>query len=405
MMTNDVQTTKINEATISTINNKNNSNKQEEIYKNNNKTKKSRLQNELQKLPIEIRNIISGGLAGMIAKTFVAPIDRIKLLYQITDNTVFRLRNIPSVVRSIIKKEGVSALWKGNSVTLLRVFPYAGLQFMSFDKCKSYLLVRKNSTNVNNDQHLTPLESLFAGSVAGAVSVTSTYPLDLARAQLAVLMKMKDSRNAGLGSILSSNFRSRGVPGLFRGVTPSLLGIVPYSGVAFAINEQAKRRIRIALERDPTTVEKMQCGALAGLFAQTLTYPLEVTRRRMQTVGVVSGRIAGVVIENGTKSGESSFKNKPASMINTMKHLYKNNGMLGFFKGVSMNWIKGPITFSISFTTYDIIKTFMMKEETEHYYSDNRNADNKGSSIDYYSRRDSNIPKNVGVADSNCSDK
>ena len=209
MMTNDVQTTKINEATISTINNKNNSNKQEEIYKNNNKTKKSRLQNELQKLPIEIRNIISGGLAGMIAKTFVAPIDRIKLLYQITDNTVFRLRNIPSVVRSIIKKEGVSALWKGNSVTLLRVFPYAGLQFMSFDKCKSYLLVRKNSTNVNNDQHLTPLESLFAGSVAGAVSVTSTYPLDLARAQLAVLMKMKDSRNAGLGSILSSNFRSR----------------------------------------------------------------------------------------------------------------------------------------------------------------------------------------------------
>jgi len=337
-----------------------------------------------------------------IAKTFVAPIDRIKLLYQVTDNTIFRLSNIPSVVRSIIHNEGVSALWKGNSVTLLRVFPYAGLQFMSFDKCKSYLLVRKNSNSAKTDQHLTPLESLFAGSVAGAVSVTSTYPLDLARAQLAVLMKMKHSHNAGLSSILVSNFKSRGIPGLFRGVTPSLLGIVPYSGVAFAINEQAKRRIRIVLEREPTTIEKMQCGALAGLFAQTFTYPLEVTRRRMQTVGVVSGKIAGVVIENGTNSVEASFKNKPASMINTMKHIYINNGMIGFFKGVSMNWIKGPIAFSISFTAYDIIKNFMMEEETKYHYGGNSNTDNKGRSIDY-SRRDSNIPKNVVVADSNCS--
>ena len=35
-------------------------------------------------VPKEIKNLFAGGLAGMLAKTVVAPIDRIKILYQVT---------------------------------------------------------------------------------------------------------------------------------------------------------------------------------------------------------------------------------------------------------------------------------------------------------------------------------
>ncbi len=70
---------------------------------------------------------------------------------------------------------------------------------------------------------LTPLESLIGGMVAGTVSVLCTYPLDLARAQLAVLRKKKKthatvvsqlteqtlgkSRSKGLTYVLSNGFR------------------------------------------------------------------------------------------------------------------------------------------------------------------------------------------------------
>ena len=120
----------------------------------------------------------------------------------------------------------------------------------------------------------------------------------------------------------------------------------------------------------------------------------------MQTIGVISGKIADVVLEDGTKIPSNVHNNKPASMINTMKSVYQNNGIRGFFKGVSMNWIKGPIAFSISFTAYDIIKSFMMEEEV-HYYTGG--DENKGDNS--IIRRDSNVPKNVVVADSNCSSK
>ena len=45
----------------------------------------------------------------------------------------------------------------------------------------------------NNDEKagLTPVESLVSGMTAGAVSSLCTYPLDMARAQLAVLRKKK----------------------------------------------------------------------------------------------------------------------------------------------------------------------------------------------------------------------
>uniref|UniRef100_A0A6V2HRM5 ADP,ATP carrier protein n=1 Tax=Ditylum brightwellii TaxID=49249 RepID=A0A6V2HRM5_9STRA len=197
---------------------------------------------KLMGLPIELRNLISGGLAGMVAKSVVAPIDRIKILYQITA-TPFHLRHVPNVAYSIAQTEGLSALWKGNFATMLRVFPYSGIQFMVFDRCKMYFLgqhelerLRRRNTRppstikgkMDDDFEdeavallarrktdkfgLSPLESLLSGMVAGTLSVIITYPLDLTRAQLAVLKKEKSSnttrKTKGFVSVLFGNYRN-----------------------------------------------------------------------------------------------------------------------------------------------------------------------------------------------------
>jgi Mitochondrial carrier protein len=235
-------------------------------------------QDHMHRLPKEIRNIVAGGAAGMLAKSVVAPLDRIKILYQVT-SAEFKIRNIPTVVRNIIANEGYAALWKGNIATLLRVFPYAGVQFMVFDWIKMWQL-RKHEMHDDKQQHppspsrtedasanqhsrkfgLTAMESLEAGMVAGTVSVVCTYPLDLARAQLAVLRRHKHphhgghsqqqhlptttSKTKGFVRVILDNYRRAGVAGLFRGMPVTLFGILPYSGIAFALNEQGKREVR-----------------------------------------------------------------------------------------------------------------------------------------------------------------
>lgn len=207
----------------------------------------SPLQNRLLLLPKEVRNIIAGGIAGMVAKSVVAPLDRIKILYQVTP-AEFKIRNIPRVTRNIIVNEGWTALWKGNIATLLRVFPYAGVQFMVFDRIKMWYLNQhdqeisstgsssrnRRDAGAESNSHkfgLTPTESLVAGMIAGTVSVICTYPLDLTRAQLAVLRKHKhhhllpnEPKTKGFVRVLLDNHRRSGFLGLFRGMPVTLFG-------------------------------------------------------------------------------------------------------------------------------------------------------------------------------------
>ena len=155
-------------------------------------------------------------------------------------------------MRNIVHNEGFMALWKGNTATMIRVFPYSGVQFMVFDRCKLFFLHEHERGRYvsfvadHSKWGLTPVESLIAGMVAGTVSVVVTYPLDLTRAQLAVLRRHNHDGlpTKGFWAVLTDNYKHRGLLGLFRGITPTLMGILPYSGVAFTLNEQGKKRVR-----------------------------------------------------------------------------------------------------------------------------------------------------------------
>jgi len=115
----------------------------------------------------------------------------------------------------------------------------------------------------------------------------------------------------------------------------------------------------------------MQCGALAGLVAQSMTYPLEVTRRRMQTVGIIraAGTDAAVNVLGGTIRTSQAHRaaqiiEKDPTMLATLTGVLRDQGLRGLFKGVSMNWVKGPVAFSISFTTFDLIQSKLMKPQS-----------------------------------------
>ena len=65
-----------------------------------------------------------------------------------------------------------------------------------------------------------------------------------------------------------------------------------------------------------------------------MSYPLDIVRRRMQTEGLVTS---------------ISYR----SILHTMSYVLRSEGLRGLYKGVSMNWIKGPLAVTISFNTYD----------------------------------------------------
>ena len=81
-----------------------------------------------------------------------------------------------------------------------------------------------------------PHRSFLAGSMAGFISTASTYPLDVARARMAVC-----SMYPSLSQVFIRSIKQDGFLSLYRGFTPTLCGVIPYAGFSFFTYETLKR--------------------------------------------------------------------------------------------------------------------------------------------------------------------
>ncbi len=108
-----------------------------------------------------------------------------------------------------------------------------------------------------------------------------------------------------------------GVKALYRGLPATAFGVAPYVGINFAAYE-ALRGIITPPEKK-TVVRKLACGALAGSLSQTLTYPCDLLRRKMQ----VTGMNALGVKYNGA--------------IDAFFTIIRQEGVLGLYKGLWPN--------------------------------------------------------------------
>ena len=84
----------------------------------------------------DIFDFFAGGIAGIIAKTATAPIERVKLLLQ-TEMENPKLKSkyngIIDCFRRCVREEGVLSLWRGNGVNVVRYFPTQALNFSTKD--------------------------------------------------------------------------------------------------------------------------------------------------------------------------------------------------------------------------------------------------------------------------------
>ena len=272
--------------------------------------------------PDALATLTAGGMAGVVSRSAVAPLERVKLLKQ----GMGREGSIGGLMRDILRSEGVAGLWRGNFANCVRIFPSSALQFYCFSQFKPYF--------VKDEAKPSPVALMQAGGLAGAVALLVTYPLDHVRA----LIACKPDKYQRVAQSLGILLREGGfVGGWYRGIVPSLLGIVPYVGVDFAVYEVLK-----AKSREPGTwlpeiqsavVQKLLFGGLAGVCGQTAAFPIDTLRRRIQM-------------------GESTPKQ---TMRSAAHDLFRAHGVLGFYKGIGANYAKAVPSVAIGFVVFDTV--------------------------------------------------
>ena len=77
------------------------------------------------------KTLTAGGIAGIVSRTCVSPMERLKILYQvqhITGHDVnVKYTTQLQALRRILKEEGVQGFFRGNGANCIRVFPYTGM--------------------------------------------------------------------------------------------------------------------------------------------------------------------------------------------------------------------------------------------------------------------------------------
>ena len=206
----------------------------------------------------------------------------------------------------------------------------------------------KSLSNYQFSQHCSYI--LFK---AGWENLRSGY-LNIRKPQY-ILLQLFGRRYKGLVNIFVKIYTEEGLHAFYRGFVPTLIGIIPYAGTSFFVYETCKNLYSSFYpDKSPHPVHRLAFGACAGLLGQSLTYPLEIVRRRMQTDGI-----------HGTPNPEYRH------MLTTMKYVYRTEGLFaGLYKGLSLNWVKGPIAVGISFTTFDILHAFLQKHYVESAWLD-----------------------------------
>jgi len=323
-----------------------------------------------------LQQLLAGGAAGAVARTVVAPLDRVKMLMQ-TQHLLFKnnaaaaasasatsptapITPAPSAYASpasrmpavrtlgfslslpsfrasptdkystlfssllvIYREEGLRQLWKGNALNVARVIPYSAIQFSSYDAYKHAILNDK-------PRRLTTRERLEAGALAGMTATTVTHPMDVVRLRLSVDKSLKGTREA-----LREVWLEGGMRALFKGYAATMLSVSPFIALNFASFDLLKQRFPAAdspLALSPT-LHTLSLGAAAGLFAQSVCYPLDTIRRRQQIKGKHY---------NGT--------------VDAILKIGRGEGVRGFYRGMVPNAVKVVPSNAIRFVVYEAIK-------------------------------------------------
>lgn len=296
-------------------------------------------------------------------------------------------------MRDINRGEGVRGLFKGHSATLLRIFPYAAIKFLAYEQVRAVVIPSREKE--------TPFRRLASGSLAGITSVFFTYPLEVMRVRLAFETK-QDSRSS-LARICRQIYHERadpkaptnpsatataspvaaaskvsstvqgvtprtGLANFYRGFSPTLLGMLPYAGMSFLTHDTvgdwlrhpsiaqytvipnsekstSNRPSRQSLPEHRrhaqlTASAELFSGAIAGLVSQTISYPFEVVRRRMQVGGAV---------------GDGHRLNIPE----TARAVWVEKGFRGFFVGLTIGYMKVVPMAATAFFVYERGKWYL----------------------------------------------
>ena len=281
-------------------------------------------------------DLCAGLLSGTISRTVTAPFERIKVQLQLTASR--QSPAVAEVVAQIYRAGGLRAFFQGNLTNCFKVAPQSAVFFAATDVFKRTLPTRGDPTRVQ-------LHSFLAGTLAGITSQFAIYPLEPLKTRMTVALP---NQYASLLDCARQLVRQEGVVGLYRGITPSLLGCIPYAGTQRLVYDELQSiYTRYTPDERPRPLASFISGFVSSCVGMTMSYPFVVVRTNMHAQGMPH------------VLGDQQQRFRYQGLTDTSLNILRNQGVAGFFRGLGANLVKAAPAAAVTFALYDHIKDAM----------------------------------------------
>ncbi|KAK2742904.1 hypothetical protein FQN57_005034 [Myotisia sp. PD_48] len=195
---------------------------------------------------LPVSQFLAGGIGGMVSQCCVYPLDTLKFRMQCetVEGGLHGNRLIAATAAKMWQSNGVSSFFRGLPLGLVGMFPFAAIDLMIFEYLKSTLIARKARLNHCHEDD-APLNSFTTGAIgafSGAFSASIVYPLNVLRTRLqAQGTVLHRPTYTGIADVTLKTIQSEGTRGLYRGLTPNLLKVVPSVSISYIVYENSKR--------------------------------------------------------------------------------------------------------------------------------------------------------------------
>ncbi|KAL4366558.1 hypothetical protein GQ457_05G014580 [Hibiscus cannabinus] len=235
------------------------------------------------------KHLWAGAVAAMVSRTFIAPLERLKLEYMVRGEK----KKLFELIKWIAATEGLKGFWKGNFLNILRTAPFKAINFYAYDIYRSQLL------KFSGNEESTNSERFLAGAAAGITATLLCLPMDTIRT---VMIAPGGEALGGLIGAFRHMIQTEGFFSLYKGLVPSIISMAPSGAVFYGVYDilksaylrspEGRKRIQDMkqggqelnafeqLELGP--VRTLLYGAIAGACSEAATYPFEVVRRHLQ---------------------------------------------------------------------------------------------------------------------------
>eukprot|EP00607_Mallomonas_marina_P003331 CAMPEP_0182430114 /NCGR_PEP_ID=MMETSP1167-20130531/37049_1 /TAXON_ID=2988 /ORGANISM="Mallomonas Sp, Strain CCMP3275" /LENGTH=277 /DNA_ID=CAMNT_0024614799 /DNA_START=31 /DNA_END=864 /DNA_ORIENTATION=- len=271
-----------------------------------------------------------------------APLDRLKVIMQAGKGD----RNIMNGLTYMYNEGGMIGLWRGNMTNCIKIAPESATKFLFYGEFKRIV----TGLSGGDVHHPTPLEKFIAGAGAGVISQTLIYPLEIVKTRLALSVT---GEYHNVMDVFKSLIKEGGIKGLFKGLTPSILGIIPYAGIDLMVfntlkenwilssqrRAKSERQTLAEYQQTPGVFTLLSFGATSSTCGQVVAYPLQLVRTRLQADK--SGRYSG--------------------MMDCFYQTVRDSGLKGLYRGIGPNFLKSVPSISISYAVFETVSSAIQK--------------------------------------------